>query len=72
MLSHLSKKYREVIIYRFVHQLSVRETASVLLVLPATVYAADRIYQSFIEKNGFQTNVHVQQDVAEAKKIVPV
>ena len=72
VLSHLSKKYREVIIYRFVHQLSVRETASVLLVLPATVYAADRIYQSFIEKNGFKTNVHVQQDVAEAKKIVPV
>ena len=72
VLSHLSTKYREVIIYRFVHQLSVRETASVLLVLPATVYAADRIYQSFIEKNGFQTNVHVQQDVAEAKKIVPV
>ena len=26
--------------------------ASVLLVIPATVYAADKIYQSFVEKNG--------------------
>lgn len=37
MLSHLSKPYREVIIYRFVHQLSVRETAAVLEIKEETV-----------------------------------
>ena len=46
--------------------------ASVLVVLPATVYAADKIYQSFIEKNGYQTNIRVQQEEESVKEIVPV
>lgn len=37
VLSHLPTNYREVIIYRFVHQLSVKETATVLEIKEETV-----------------------------------
>lgn len=60
---------------RYLYRTAAVAAATVILI-PGTAYAANRIYHIAVEKNRYQTNVHVEKDAAkeneDGKLHVPV